>query len=395
MKRNLIAIGITVFLVMGLHLCIPSQTQAQSATFTLVKSIDLNSLVGNDGSIEVDVVGNELFVANWIQDKYFRIDHGTGALIDSFSLGNGILIDNHGSEYNPTTGLILHASDQDAGGTLGGYDAFFATNTNGQVVGETYCLFGPNYPAIDPDGLTVDPVTGRVWVSGQSGLGGIIEIDPTNGTMKNHIDQNFSAAALAFNPISRTIFFADADDWTIKEIATDGTGMRTVFNPDVGWILGMAFTPTGDLVLLDFADVSSDLPLPSQLLLFDSSDDADDVFTTAIPIAIDIKPNSDPNTIILTSKGTISVAILTTADFNANTVDPTTVLFADASPIRRKMVDVDRDGDIDMLLSFNIQELNLDINSTIATLTGTMDDEMGTIPITGTDFVKIVTKGKK
>ena len=157
----------------------------------------------------------------------------------------------------------------------------------------------------------------------------------------------------------------------------------------------MAFTPTGDLVILDFAAPAYGIPAPSQLLLYDCNDDADDVFTTAIPIAIDIKPNTDPNTIILTSKGTISVAILTTADFNANTVDPTTVLFADASPIRRKMVDVDRDGDIDMLLSFNIQELNLDVNSTIATLTGTMDDEIGTIPITGTDFVKTVTKGKK
>jgi len=59
-----------------------------------------------------------------------------------------------------------------------------------------------------------------------------------------------------------------------------------------------------------------------------------------IDIAIDIKPNNDPNTITLTSKGTLSVAILTTADFSASTVDPTTVKFADASPIKRKMVDV-------------------------------------------------------
>ena len=113
-------------------------------------------------------------------------------------------------------------------------------------------------------------------------------------------------------------------------------------------------------------------------------------------ISIDIKPGFDPNTIILTSKGSVPVAILTTADFDASTVDPTTAKFADASPIKRRMVDVDRDGDVDMLLYFNIEELNLDTTSTQAILTGTADD--GTDDgksITGIDSVNIVTKGKK
>ena len=35
-------------------------------TFSLVKIIELNPLVGDDGSIEVDVVGDELYVAKRI-----------------------------------------------------------------------------------------------------------------------------------------------------------------------------------------------------------------------------------------------------------------------------------------------------------------------------------------
>ena len=386
--------GVLVIVLLTL-LCVPA-TQSYAETYSLVKTIDLLPLVGDDGSIEVDVVGNELFVANWIQDKYFIINPITDELIDSFSLGNGILIDNHGSEYNPTTGLILHASDQDAGGTLGSYDAFFATNTNGQVVGETYRLFGPSYPAIDPDGLTVDPVSGRVWVSGQSGLGGIIEIDPTNGTMKNHIDQNFSAAALAFNPISRTIFFADADDWTIKEIATDGTGMRTVFNPDVGWILGMAFTPTGDLVLLDFAGVSSGLPLPSQLLLYDSSYDPDRIFTTRAPvtITIDIKPGSDPNSINPKSKGNIPVAILSTQAFNAvQMVNKDSLTFGFTGEedslafCNHRGEDINGDGLEDLICHFNTQDTGFICGDLEGILKGETTDG---IPIEGSDPVRIV-----
>ena len=110
------------------------------------------------------------------------------------------------------------------------------------------------------------------------------------------------------------------------------------------------------------------------------------------PVAIDIKPGSDPNAINLTSKGSVPVAILTTAEFDASTVDPTTVKFADASPLKWKMTDVDFDGDIDVLLFFNTQALNLDETSTEGTLTGKTD---AGIDIIGTDSVSIVPKGKE
>jgi hypothetical protein len=108
-------------------------------------------------------------------------------------------------------------------------------------------------------------------------------------------------------------------------------------------------------------------------------------------VEIDIKPGSDPNSINLKSKGVVPVAVLTTGDFDASTVDPDTVLFADASPLRWTMKDVDGDGDLDLLFHFKTQELDLDENSTEATLTGDTTDGKH---IQGTDSVNIVPRGK-
>jgi hypothetical protein len=118
-------------------------------------------------------------------------------------------------------------------------------------------------------------------------------------------------------------------------------------------------------------------------------------YTAAIPpvleVDIDIKPGSDPNSINLKSKGVAPVAVLTTDDFDASDVDPVTVEFAGASPLRWAMEDVDGDGDEDLLFHFKTQELDLDVTSTEATLTGAT---FGGQPIQGTDTVNIVPKGK-
>jgi len=110
-----------------------------------------------------------------------------------------------------------------------------------------------------------------------------------------------------------------------------------------------------------------------------------------IEVIIDIKPGSYPNSINLKSKGVVPVAVLTTGGFDASTVDPSTVLFAGAEPVRWRMKDVDSDGDLDLLFHFKTQELNLDENSIEATLIGNLYDGA---PIQGTDTVNIVPKGK-
>jgi len=110
-----------------------------------------------------------------------------------------------------------------------------------------------------------------------------------------------------------------------------------------------------------------------------------------IEVSIDIKPGSYPNSINLKSKGVVPVAVLTTADFDASTVDPATVEFAGATPLRWTFEDVDNDGDLDMLFHFDTQTLQLNASSTEATLTGATT---GGQEFTGTDTVRIVPPKK-
>lgn len=110
-----------------------------------------------------------------------------------------------------------------------------------------------------------------------------------------------------------------------------------------------------------------------------------------IEVEIDIKPGSWPNSINPDSKGVIPVAILTTDDFDATTVDPDTVAFgpAGATAVRYALEDVDDDDDIDIILHFKTQEVGLSAEDTEATLTGqTFDGQR----IKGTDAVRIAPR---
>jgi hypothetical protein len=90
-----------------------------------------------------------------------------------------------------------------------------------------------------------------------------------------------------------------------------------------------------------------------------------------IEASIDIKPGNYPNSINLNSKGVAPVAILTTPDFDASTVVADLVRFgsAGASPIKSALEDVDRDGDMDMILHFKTQDLGITCGDTEVTLT--------------------------
>ena len=112
---------------------------------------------------------------------------------------------------------------------------------------------------------------------------------------------------------------------------------------------------------------------------------------TEITVQIDIKPGSDPNSINLKSNGVIPVAVLTDENFNAASVNATTVLFGrtgyEAEPDHYSFEDVDDDGDTDMILHFRTQDTGMEPDDTEAILTGLTTDG---IEITGTDSVRMV-----
>jgi hypothetical protein len=111
-------------------------------------------------------------------------------------------------------------------------------------------------------------------------------------------------------------------------------------------------------------------------------------------ISIDIKPGSFPNSINLGSNGVVPVAILTTDDFDATTVDPSTVQLAGAD-VRVKgksgncgcLEDIDGDGDLDLVVQVYTEALDLSAGDVEAVLTAlTFDGE----PVTGSDSIRIV-----
>lgn len=119
-------------------------------------------------------------------------------------------------------------------------------------------------------------------------------------------------------------------------------------------------------------------------------------------ITIDIKPGRFPNRIKLTRNvcnddDNLYVAILTTPDFDARTVDVSSLKLGDpnlsgtATPIRSRIRDIDLDGDKDMALTFTLCSIvtngALNRSSTELVLTGkTLDG----VSITGRDSVKVV-----
>jgi hypothetical protein len=119
-------------------------------------------------------------------------------------------------------------------------------------------------------------------------------------------------------------------------------------------------------------------------------------------INIDIKPGSFRNRIELEDaceddNRRLPVAILTTPDFDALAVDPSTVELGDprlsgtATPIRSRARDVDGDGDGDLRLVFSLCDLVTNgavaASSTELVLTG---ETLTGSPIRGSDSVRVV-----
>jgi hypothetical protein len=113
-------------------------------------------------------------------------------------------------------------------------------------------------------------------------------------------------------------------------------------------------------------------------------------------VIIDIKPGSFPNSINLGSNGVIPVAILSSEDFDATTVDPDTVALAGANvAVRGKSEksmaheeDINDDGYIDLVLQVITENLDPStFQNGIATLTA---ETYGGLAVTGEDEVIIV-----
>lgn len=94
-----------------------------------------------------------------------------------------------------------------------------------------------------------------------------------------------------------------------------------------------------------------------------------------LPVTIDIKPGSFPNSINPKSKGSIPVAVLSTASFNAPaSVDMTALTFGrtgnEMSLLRSSLEDVNGDGHLDIVCHFDTQRTGFQPGDTLGVLKG-------------------------
>ena len=111
-----------------------------------------------------------------------------------------------------------------------------------------------------------------------------------------------------------------------------------------------------------------------------------------VTVTIDIKPGSDPNSINLKDSDVVALAILSTPDFDASSVIPSSVEFGpDGATIAHRAGHLEdvrpKDGLLDLVLHFRTRDTGIACGDTSATLTGeTFSDQA----IEGEDSVRIV-----
>ena len=110
---------------------------------------------------------------------------------------------------------------------------------------------------------------------------------------------------------------------------------------------------------------------------------------TDLEVLIDIKPGSFPNGLNPRQRGVTPVAILTTARFNAATVDRASIRFGrtgiETAPVHAALEDVDRDGDLDLILQFDTLKTGILCGDLVANLTA---QTTGGMSLHGSDSLK-------
>jgi len=114
-------------------------------------------------------------------------------------------------------------------------------------------------------------------------------------------------------------------------------------------------------------------------------------YRTIIDVAIDVKPGSDPNSVQCRSNHVIPVAVLSTKDFDATTINVSRVFLGSEESYevhgKGHLEDVNGDGYQDMVLHFALVDTGIQCGDSSVTLNGyTMDG----VEFTGTDYIRTV-----
>lgn len=223
----------------------------------------------------------------------------------------------------------------------------------------------------DPDGFTITPtITISSDLEYLRQIPGVLYYsEMEKGADGNPIDQVYS-------------YTLKAGDYTLRVLPASGASPAETYSLDF---------KTGEQVTILAQNVSLS-QAPSQGYGITTS--ATGTISTFIPVSIDIKPGSYPNSINFGSNGTVPFAIFGSPTFDVRQINPTTIQLANA-PVKLKnngqpiasFEDINGDGFTDIIAHVITKSLQLTVSDIKANLEGKLFD--GTI-IKGFDSVRIV-----
>lgn len=187
-----------------------------------------------------------------------------------------------------------------------------------------------------------------------------------------------------------------SESQTVTGITSDSTAFAVsapslpIEVPPVGTIaFSVIFSPPSSGDFQGEISASTSNPFPTRVRVTGTG-----VVPPVLSVSIDIKPGSFPNSINLGSGGSVPVAILSSANFDATTVDPLSVTLAGAQvnlkgkgTPQASAEDANGDGLLDLVVHVTTEALQLSETDTEAVLTG---QTYGSEQIQGSDSVRIV-----
>jgi hypothetical protein len=307
---------------------------------------------------ESRAAGERLFGVDATTDQLIVIDTATGVVtaIGPLGFGNvhGLAFRSDGTLFGlDVTGsdrLITIDPNTGAGSVVG--NVGFG-DVRGLSFSPSGILFGSD---IASDQLiTINTTTGLGTAVGPVGYSGVIGLAyRSDGVL-------FGANHAPGPDLLLTIDPATGASTVVGPLGTDPIEVQGLAFRSDGTLFG-ADLPTGQLITIDptTGNVTYIGPLGS-------NDVSGLAFEPIFEVSIDIKPGSDPNSINACSRGLVSVAILATDTFSpANVIDPEScTLEGHGLAIRGKtrylwsIEDVDGDGDDDLVLKFETENLEL------------------------------------
>ena len=261
--------------------------------------------------------GSRLYIGDGNAHIIQVIDPVTNTLLGSFPSGG---VEPHGLAVTPT-GDTLYVANSNSSQL-----AVFDSNT--QVLRTTLSIPTANFVAITPDGK-------KAYVTSSSSS--VSVVDTLTNTVQQTISLGSGSTGIAITP-----------NGAFAYVAAGLGGLKVINTAHDTVVATVPFDQGLDRVAIGVA-----------------------LFQT---VKIDIHPGSFPNSINPRSNGVTPVAILTQGGFDARTVDVKTVRFGrfgtEAAAVQSALEDVDRDGDLDLILHFRTQETGIQCGDTSAMLIG-------------------------